>query len=109
MLLQYIRNRKNEKVGVVVGLKDGSIGWSLCKTKTTKKDDEEQGVDKFSRKRGIEIAIGRAKRYGQTINDEHLNYSNNETVKKVLDVLVPHSCIPTVKRMAHRLEKYKVD
>lgn len=49
---QYIRNRKNQKIGLVVVVPIDNIlrlGWSLCKKE-----------DKFSVERGLEIAKGRA-------------------------------------------------
>jgi len=51
MLIRYIRDRKNRKVGVVVALDADRVGWSMCHT---------TAGDKFDREKGLKIAIGRA-------------------------------------------------
>lgn len=54
MLIEYVRNKKREKIGVLVALpsKNGfSIGWSKCNTSKN---------DKFDRDLGLILAIGRA-------------------------------------------------
>ena len=55
MLLEYIRNRKGEKIGVVVALNKWSVGYSLCKK-----------GDRFDKQLGLEIAVGRAE-YSTTL------------------------------------------
>ena len=57
-LIQYVRNRKNQRVGVVLattamfeGKVQIGIGWSMAKTK----------MDTFDKERGLQIARGRAK------------------------------------------------
>jgi hypothetical protein len=51
MLIRYIRDRKNRKVGVVVAIDADRVGWSMCHT---------TAGDKFDREKGLTIAIGRA-------------------------------------------------
>ena len=51
MLVKYVRNKKNQRVGVVVAVSATQIGWSTCNFKMG---------DRFDKKRGREIAIGRA-------------------------------------------------
>ena len=51
MLTRYVRNDQNQKIGVVVALEKGKIGWSRC-----------QEPDKFDKELGLLIAIGRAKK-----------------------------------------------
>jgi hypothetical protein len=57
MLINYLRDKSNNPVGVVVAIKDPDygneirLGWSQCHTP----------LDRFNREKGIEIAIGRAR------------------------------------------------
>ena len=51
MLVRYVKNEDNQKIGVVVALGKGQIGWSRC-----------QGPDVFDKELGLKIAIGRAKK-----------------------------------------------
>lgn len=51
MLTRYVRDDENQKIGIVVALGRGQIGWSRC-----------QGPDKFNKELGIKIAIGRAQK-----------------------------------------------
>ncbi len=58
MLIKYIRDKKDAKVGVVVALDQEHIGYSLC--------NKSHG-DKFDREKGLSIAIGRAEKNPITI------------------------------------------
>lgn len=52
-MIEYIRDGRGRKVGVMVAYKDGDsvrIGWSKCNTK----------LEPFDRERGLAIAFGRA-------------------------------------------------
>lgn len=49
MLIQYVRGKRRRPVGVVVALDKNKIGWSLCSK-----------LDKWDKKTGIRLAIGRA-------------------------------------------------
>lgn len=49
MIFQYVRNRQNQRVGIVVACSKEQVGWSACKK-----------GDRFNKERGMEIAIGRA-------------------------------------------------
>lgn len=51
MLTRYVKNEDNQKIGVVVAIERGQIGWSRCRM-----------GDKFDKALGIKIAIGRAKK-----------------------------------------------
>jgi hypothetical protein len=59
-LIQYVRNKKNQRVGVVVAVKNSNpenpftLGWSMCRVK----------LDKFNKSRGIFIARERASKTG---------------------------------------------
>lgn len=57
MLIQYIRNKKNQRIGIVVAVDKYKVGYSLCKTKNNKYPFI---ADKFDKQRGLEIAVGRA-------------------------------------------------
>ena len=48
--MQYVYNKKNQRVGVVVAVGKDRIGWSRCNL----------GKERFDRVRGIDIACGRA-------------------------------------------------
>jgi hypothetical protein len=54
MLLQFVRDKKNQRVGMVVAVPDEygkvGVGWSKCKT----------SMDKFSEEQGKMIALQRA-------------------------------------------------
>jgi len=74
MLITYIRKNKTDKskgipIGCVVALDKNHIGWSLCNPK-----------DKWNRKRGLEIATGRAKN-NNTKDDIYKKLWSNETIK----------------------------
>ena len=49
MLITYIKNKKNERIGAVVAIDAEKIGWSLCCKK-----------DRFDRDMALSIAFGRA-------------------------------------------------
>lgn len=55
-LIQYVRNKNHQPVGVVVAVKNNgpvhrfTVGWSMCRVK----------LDKFDKERGIGIAYNRA-------------------------------------------------
>ena len=51
MLVQYIKNKRGQKIGTVVALSKYAIGWSKCNIK----------LDKFDKNIGIDIAKVRAK------------------------------------------------
>ena len=76
----YIYNKKNQRVGVVVAKVDDNplvgIGWSKCNTSLG---------DRFDRERGLKIALGRA-----DFRDK--NY--------------PRSVAPYIEQMAVRATKY---
>lgn len=50
MLIQYIRNKKGHRIGIVVAIDKDKIGWSLCKKN-----------DVFDLTFGIDMAVVRAK------------------------------------------------
>lgn len=55
MLIEYIKNRKGERVGTLVGVCEEyedvvRVGWSYCNTR----------ADKFDKTTGVEIALNRA-------------------------------------------------
>jgi hypothetical protein len=58
--MTYIRNSKNQKIGMVVMLENGNIGYSLC-TPTN--------VDIFDKEKGLDIATGRAEKNPIKIQD----------------------------------------
>lgn len=51
MLVKYVRNDKRAKIGVVVAIGKGQVGWSMC-----------HRLDKFDKAKAIKIAKGRADR-----------------------------------------------
>jgi hypothetical protein len=48
-LIKYLRDNNNHRIGVVVALGSGVVGWSKCCRK-----------DKFDKELGTHIAMGRA-------------------------------------------------
>ena len=59
MLIRYARNQERQKIGVVVALGKGKIGWSSCY-----QGDEDNWdappPDRFDKVLGLKIALGRA-------------------------------------------------
>lgn len=51
MLVKYVRNNKNSKIGVVVATGRDRVGWSMC-----------HRLDKFDKAKALKIAKGRAER-----------------------------------------------
>ncbi len=52
MLIRYVRNKRREKIGVLVALGRNNVGWSRCNK-----------TDRFNKDRGLHIAIMRAQMY----------------------------------------------
>ena len=77
MLLEYIKDHKGKRIGVVVALSADCIGWSLCKK-----------CDKFDPKLGQRIAEGRAA--------DRKDYSFE----------IPHTVKPYVEKMTERANRY---
>lgn len=80
IIKQYIKDRKENRVGVVLALKEDNniyIGWSRANTRAG---------DKFNKEFGDRIAINRAK-----------TGSNKK---------VPHDFVPVIKDIAQRAERY---
>lgn len=89
MIVQYLRNNKNHRVGVLVAVKFENrilYGWSLaCK------------LDKFDRDRGIEIAKGRA--LASDVKDR-----KEEDERKI-----PHQVLKEMPEFQKRAERYYKD
>ncbi len=81
MVRQYIRDKKNQKVGLLVGLPDDKnekvlIGFSKCNTKH----------DKFDRELAIKIAEARAKKYSdQLINKYNIPFKVMENLPDFME------------------------
>ena len=61
MLTRYVRDENNQKIGVVVAMGRGKIGWSAC-YQGDEEDWDAPPADKFDKALGLKIAIGRAER-----------------------------------------------
>ncbi len=61
MLVRYARDKNNQKIGVVVALGKGKIGWSSC-YQGNEQDWNAPPADKFNKELGLKIAIGRAEK-----------------------------------------------
>ena len=59
MLIRYVRNDNHQKIGVVVAIGNGKIGWSSC-YQGDDWDEQAPEADKFDRVLGLRIALGRA-------------------------------------------------
>lgn len=93
-ILQYVRNRKRQKTGMVVAIPFSDkihIGWSLCKR-----------GDKFSREMGYSIANGRA-----TTNPPYVIRNSVAKYGKNLFAWtrIPSSVKKTVEKVMVRCEK----
>ena len=82
IIKRYIRDRKNNLVGVVLAAKEEDkyyVGWSRTKT---------SAGDKFSKEFGTQVAIGRAKN------------GSGQTTK------VPHGIAPVIAEIKDRAARY---
>ena len=61
MLTRYVRDKDNQKIGVVVALGRGKIGWSSC-YQGNAADPWAPMKDKFDKVLGLKIAKGRAEK-----------------------------------------------
>ena len=61
MLVRYVKNEDNQKIGVVVALGRGKIGWSSC-YQGNEGDVWAPKADVFNKELGLKIAIGRAQK-----------------------------------------------
>lgn len=92
MLVEYVLDSSNKRVGVVVALNSEdiggpNIGWSRCNWR-----------DKFNKKKALEIAIGRAK---LRLLARDNTYEQN---KEIYDL--PPSMVEAVEKMRERMKKY---
>jgi hypothetical protein len=90
-LLQYLRNRKNARVGVLLAIKTPDcanvhVAWSKCKLKA-----KGEKLDKFDPKRGVEIARQRLRGMLEKGRPQHE---------------VPHSIRKTLNEFADRCRRY---
>jgi hypothetical protein len=89
-LLQYVRNRKKEKVGVLVAYNDGDnvkLGWSKCNVKT----------EPFDREIGIQKALA---------ENRLVNLDDPHEVKDMVIYQLPHSLKNELDNMLARVERY---
>jgi hypothetical protein len=81
MLIQYVKDKKGRRVGVVIGMmykNQPVVGWSKCNIKK----------DRFDKEMGQTIACGRAIKGSR--------------------VKIPHCIIPYLAMMRNRASKYFV-
>jgi hypothetical protein len=89
-LLQYVRNRKKERVGVLLAYNDGSsvkLGWSKCNVKT----------EPFDREIGIQKALAE----NRVVNLDDIN-----EFKDLLENQLPHSLNNELNNMLDRIDRY---
>ena len=79
MLIEYVKNRKGRRIGVVVATAKEEIGYSLA---------NEKAGDKFNSELGLAIAVGRAKLGTTRFGD------------------LPHTVATTYENMLDRAERY---
>lgn len=77
MLTEFIKDKRGNRVGVVVAIDKNAIGWSVVNTKLG---------DEYSEKTAMNIAIGRAEK--------------GSVDKK------PSKAIPIIEKMKQRAERY---
>lgn len=96
MIWEYVRDRKNRKVGVVIAYRTGEgnimLGWSLCDKK-----------DRFDRIIGLNKAIIRAKYLDLFQKVGNRIWSHNMTDN------VPHSVTDTFISVSERAKRYYKD
>lgn len=110
MISQYIRNKKNQKIGVIVAEKNSfgevRIGWSLCNKK-----------DEFNKALGIKIAVDRYHRDNRAIPLGALIFANFKPKTKSdkawvwinnpqRSIIFPRSIVTNVITMGKRAQKY---
>lgn len=99
LLIQHLRDYQNCPYGTIVGLGDGNIGVSICCPN-----------DHFNKKRGIQIAEGRAKKYGSEVPQIHSTRLQNRVIR-VGGLAgwycsnVEHQIYLAVKHMRDRIKK----
>jgi hypothetical protein len=93
-IVQYIRNGRNQRIGVVVAIDAERVGWSVCNKK-----------DHFDKEKAVRLAVGRAelanelkdhdlfpaqpvRMVNRTVTDGNVNYNVRvdavaETINKV--------------------------
>jgi len=79
-LMQYVKNNKHQKIGVIVAVSPDQVGWSKCHTSIG---------DKFVKGTGIRIALKRA-----LLNRKHTKDN------------IPSSIKPFFERMEKSAVKY---
>lgn len=95
MIWQYVRDRKNRKVGVVVAYRTDNnimLGWSLCNKK-----------DKFDKIIALNKASQRARQIGdfQKVGDRIWSYNMEDNV--------PRSITNTFINLSQRAKRYYKD
>jgi len=101
ILFQYIKNVKNQKIGIFLAIKvndEISIGFSLCHSK----------IDKFDFTKGMEIATGRAMTKYSIIIGSKNNYDDDfDYNDKLFNALyIPNSIESQLNRFLKRSLKY---
>lgn len=91
ILIEYLRNKKGNRIGVVVAIDKNTVGWSLCNS-----------LDQFDRDKGLYIAIARAskafdymKNGDWSIDDVKFIYYQKcpHTLKSLLDKMIDRSIL----------------
>lgn len=99
MILQYLRDRKNRKRGVIVAVSKGnnfSVGWSIANTKAG---------DKFDSKIGEQRAVGRAEK-ALSVAEKNAKFSSRG---EVVELSIADSVLDQVEFFSDRAAKYFKD
>ena len=97
MLVKYVKNKRGQRIGVVVAIARDRIGWSKC--------NFAKG-DKFDRDRGKMIASKRAEKYQfQEIQVNKILLFRGDDDKLSYNIL-PHPVLPDFIDMVGRAKNY---
>ena len=105
VLIRYIRDEDGTPNGVVVATSRGHIGWSL--KNLTEEEDLVRGqwkwvpIEKWDRKRGLEIAFGRAREGRDWIMELEDRHPRKHAAPRIWNDL-----IPALEEMEDRAAKY---
>ena len=68
-LVKYVKNKKGEKIGVLVAVAKNRVGWAACNK-----------LDKFNKELGLSIAMGRAHNPNFNYDSDNKQMSGNDVI-----------------------------
>jgi len=96
-LMEYIRGKKNKRVGVVVAVGKDKLGYSLCHIP----------LDTFDRYTGFELAFAMCMRQPIDVTKiVHGSDGNWYVVTDTSSIPIPRSAVKPLLKMADRARRY---